>query len=499
MQELSFILQRHVEQDVQSIIDLSSQLQSLENLNANYILLFLPGHSTEKILQLERSRLNYAQNWSRLKERLRGIQNPTGGHARVFGQWYRMIVHSWRPAEDSLLNQKASQLIAKVNAHWLNVNNGLKQSVQAIRKDNISRARYLRDTLVKKEIQSLRRNLAKLNHVIGQQSIARSEWMAGIARKTQNIIWMTEIFLLVLALGIAILIARKITRPVEILKDAIQHMAIHDFDVKIPQRPDDEIGELGLAFEQLSQRLKESDRFKTAMLSQFTHEMKSPLGSIKQATQLLENSLKDHLDPTQIRFLNIIKGNYNTLQRLITNILHTTAYDIGQIQLKYKKVNLVKLVTGELIYLSPMIKEKDIKVNINFSAKKIECELDQEKFKEVVQNLITNAVKFSQQGTVIDVSLKGKFPLITLKIKDQGIGIPEKEIPYIFEKMYRASNSEKISVKGTGLGLYITSQIVRAHGGRIKVKSQEGKGTEFTITIPQNRNVAQEGGWLDNA
>ena len=141
----------------------------------------------------------------------------------------------------------------------------------------------------------------------------------------------------------------------------------------------------------------------------------------------------------------------------------------------------------------------NIKVNINFSAKKIECELDQEKFKEVVQNLITNAVKFSQQGTVIDVSLKGKFPLITLKIKDQGIGIPEKEIPYIFEKMYRASNSEKISVKGTGLGLYITSQIVRAHGGRIKVKSQEGKGTEFTITIPQNRNVAQEGGWLDNA
>ncbi|RLD15605.1 hypothetical protein DRI50_03900, partial [candidate division KSB1 bacterium] len=199
MQELSFILQRHVEQDVQSIIDLSSQLQSLENLNANYILLFLPGHSTAKILQLERSRLNYAQNWSRLKERLRGIQNPTGGHARVFGQWYRMIVHSWRPAEDSLLNQKASQLIAKVNAHWLNVNNGLKQSVQAIRKDNISRARYLRDTLVKKEIQSLRRNLAKLNHVIGQQSIARSEWMAGIARKTQTIIWMTEIFLLVLA------------------------------------------------------------------------------------------------------------------------------------------------------------------------------------------------------------------------------------------------------------------------------------------------------------
>jgi signal transduction histidine kinase len=73
-------------------------------------------------------------------------------------------------------------------------------------------------------------------------------------------------------------------------------------------------------------------------------------------------------------------------------------------------------------------------------------------------------------------------------LKDEGIGIPSQEIPYIFEKMYRASNSTKISVKGTGLGLYITSQIIQAHGGKIKVRSKENEGSEFTITLPKNQD-----------
>lgn len=497
MRELTLTLQRHVRQDVHSIIDLSNQLQILEDLNADYILLFLPGNATEKILQLERSRLKYANSWETLKQRLTIKQPPKSRVDALTDRFYQLIARHWKNKELDESGKRVHELIGKVNSFWLQVNDGIKSSIQAVHDGNLRKARNVRDVRVKKNIQDLRTGLALLNKVIGQQSIERSRWMADIARKTQSLIWGTEIGILVFALLISFFVARKITRPIEVLKDSVQRMAIHDFNVKIPHKTNDEIGELSADFEQLSERLREADRFKTAMLSQFTHEMKSPLGSIKQATQLLEKSLKDQLNPTQSRFLEIIKGNYQTLQRLITNILHTTAYDIGQIQLKYQKVNLVKLMAEQLVFLSPMIKEKEIKVNIGLSSKNIECEVDGEKFKEVVQNLVTNAVKFSSPRTQIDINLKEKFPLIIFSIKDHGIGIPEKEIPYIFEKMYRASNSEKISVKGTGLGLYIVSQIVRAHGGRINVKSAVGKGTEFKITIPKNRRLAQEGGWLD--
>ena len=125
-----------------------------------------------------------------------------------------------------------------------------------------------------------------------------------------------------------------------------------------------------------------------------------------------------------------------------------------------------------------------MKVDLNFSREKIEVDLDKDRLEEVFNNLLSNAIKFSPNGSKMQVSIFENDSYVNIQIRDQGIGIPAKEIPYIFEKMYRASNSTKISVKGTGLGLYITSQIVKAHGGKIKVKSKEGSGTEFTVQLP---------------
>jgi signal transduction histidine kinase len=150
-----------------------------------------------------------------------------------------------------------------------------------------------------------------------------------------------------------------------------------------------------------------------------------------------------------------------------------------------------------LMLLTPVIKEKNIKVEINYSAKRIECDLDVEKMQEVFQNLIANAVKFSAEYATIRVTIYLKYPFVTVAIKDEGIGIPKEEIPYIFEKLYRASNSKKISVKGTGLGLYISSRILKAHGAQIQVDSKEDVGTEFKIKIPVNRRIAVEGEWID--
>ena len=498
IRQLTTSLRTHVSKDVRSIIEISQQLQILEDLNTAYILVFIPGKTIrQKSAKLETTLNTFDKNWLQLKKTMQA-NFSNGVLDRVLNRIY-LFVYSWfdllRPKEN-LYENEIHDLNERVDVVWGKINRDIRQSLRYLRQNRAADARYLRDVRVKSELQSLRQLLATLNHQLGKRGIVKLNEMARIARKTQFVIIGTAILMVLLSIIVALFVSWRLTRPIPALKDAVNKVAIQNFDIRIKQKSNDEIGELAEAFEQMSRRLKETEAYKSAMLSQFTHEMKSPLGSIKQATHLLENSLGGNINTEQSRFLAIIKGNNENLQKMITNILHSASYEGGRIKLYYKPMDIVLLIKQVLIYLSPMIQEKRIEVRMQFSAAKVQCEMDEDKMKEVVQNLISNAVKFSDAGTTIDISVKEKFPLVILEIKDQGIGIPLKELPYVFERMYRAANAKKISVKGTGLGLYIVSQIVRAHGGKIDLESVEGQGTRFRLTIPRSKRIAEEGGWL---
>ncbi|MBD3223254.1 MAG: HAMP domain-containing protein [Caldithrix sp.] len=497
IRELTTSLRGHVRQDIHSVIHVSGQLQYLEDVNSAYIILFIPGSLPvrEKITSLNKTLAEYSANWQKLNRALH-ITYHSPWYDKWLNQLYHFVYGLLADKQTFGYSQEIKQLANRVDSQWRETKESIDQTLYYIRGQRLDDAAYVRDTKVRTQIKQLRKSLTQLNKIIGERGIKRYNEMARIAQRTQWGVMATEVTIVLVTLVIALLGAHKLTRPIHDLKTAVNRMAMEDYDVKLKNKPNDEIGELGTAFEQLSTRLNEAGAYKGAMLSQFTHEMKSPLGSIKQATRLLEQSLGDNINKQQSRFLSIIKGNNENLQRLITNILHSTTYDSQKLKLNYSRTNLVKLITEVLIYLSPTIKEKNIKVDLHFSSKNVEAELDVDKWKEVIQNLMNNAIKFSPEAGQIDITLKEKFPVILMRIKDRGIGIPQKEIPFIFEKLYRASNSRKISVKGTGLGLYIVSQIVRAHGGQITVDSQEGESTTFNIKLPRSKNVAEEGGWL---
>ena len=349
---------------------------------------------------------------------------------------------------------------------------------------------------VKKAINSLRGELIDLGSTIGSEARYSGEVMKASSKLLRNIIFGVIIATLLFSIMMVVYVTRKIVKPVEELKQGIEQVAIRNFDVQVKHVTDDEIGELAAAFQQMALRLKENESYKADILSQFTHEMKSPLGAIKQAINLLNPEKEPLAQKDYRRLISIIKGNNENLFRLINNILKSATYADDKLQLQLNRENVTSLLTNVLMLLSPIIKEKGIKVNLDFSAERIECDLDADRIREAFHNLISNAIKFSRPKTQFFITIADKYPTILIKIQDQGIGIPREEIPYIFEKMYRASNSRDISVKGTGLGLYVVSQIIRAHGGRIEVNSKVGEGTEFAITIPKTRQIAIEGEWL---
>ena len=478
--QISFVdhtVRTRIGKNTQAVIDLSIQQQILEKIYDRYLLFHSSSGGRERYKRnLLTSIDEYKSNWNR-------YTSYAETDSFVIFRPMRTFIEQYNPP----VNPDRAAIEEQVTNLWYQAEKEIKQEMLR----SVSRI-----AAVKSAIFRLRAEMNKLSTVIGEEARTSSTAMRGAVVSLQRLTWAVFGFVFVISLGIAFFVTRKLTRPIEALQSAVEQVAIQDFDVYIEDKPNDEIGDLADAFEQMAYRLKKNEIFKSEMLSQFTHEMKSPLGAIKQATNLLEPSDGSVSDKDRKRLISIIKGNNDNLFRLINNILNSARLEKSEITLEIRKENLTRILTNSLMMLSPLIKEKNIRVNLDYASEKVECEIDAEKMAEVFHNLVNNAIKFSPPNSQFFVSVLEKYPTIIINFRDQGIGIPAKEIPYIFEKLYRASNSKNISVKGTGLGLYIASHVIKLHGGRIQVKSKEGEGTEFTITLPRTRQIAKEGGWL---
>jgi len=447
----------------------------LEDVYAQYLLVRLPGESKQRYQNdLEISINKYSQNWHQYKSRRDSI--PEFSFFPIPDIFiYTTVTDS---ATDGADQREKISLESECEYYWGNAGKLLNNV--ALNPDN-----PIPD--LKEPITSLREKLNLLSELIGEQAVTSGIKMRQVADSMNLVVFIIVLSMVFVSLLIAFFVARRFSRPLEELKTGIEQIAIQNFDVKILHKPNDEIGELASAFEQMTIRLKQNEKFKTEMLGQFTHEMKSPLVAINQALELLQQSIGSALNQNQKRLLTILFGNSETLANLITNILHSATYDAENMKLDLKNENIIKIFTNTIMKLAPTVKDKNIQVNLNFSSEKISVDLDKDRMEEVFYNLVSNAIKFSPVDSTLQVTIIERDSVVYFRIKDEGIGIPSQEIPYIFEKMYRASNSKKISVKGTGLGLYITSQIIQAHCGKIKVRSKLNEGSEFTIKLPKSQ------------
>jgi len=473
-------IRMRTERDIQEVLDLSRQQQIVEKVYAQFLLTRFSGpapssHQTKLKLSLE----NFRDNWQLYQSRRDSVIQYSSAFPLSL---IEDLFLTGRP--DSITGaEERNQLESQIQMTWTEASMTMMTAAQDTNR---------KITVIKTLINRIRLQISQLSTLIGTQNRDTGKAVAHFFSVLNAMILVLFVFFIALGLAVTYLITRRFFKPLEGLKSGIEQIAIQNYDVKIAEKSTDEIGELAAAFEQMALRLKEHEKFKSEMLNQFTHEMKSPLAAIYQAMSLLEHSLGGNPTDNQKRLLSIINGNNETLSNLITNILHSASYDAENMPLNLHTENIVKVFTNSIIKLAPTIKQKEIKVDLNFASEKIETDIDKDRMEEVFFNLLSNAIKFSPKTSTLKVSVYENESFVDIKLQDQGIGIPKKEIPYIFEKMYRASNSKKISVKGTGLGLYITAQIVKAHGGKIRVVSKEKAGTEFTVQLPKTHRRGGE-------
>lgn len=229
--------------------------------------------------------------------------------------------------------------------------------------------------------------------------------------------------------------------------------------------------------------IRNVERMKTAFVSTVSHELRTPLTSIKGFISTLLQDEEGYYDrETQREFYTIIDTECDRLTRLISDLLNVSRIEAGRaLELNLKQVNLPnlieKVVTVQKSYTNKHTFEIDLKDLPEITA-------DEDKIDQILTNLTNNAIKYSPKGGTITITGRHKDGIVTISVADQGMGIPKEHLGKVFDRFHRVDNRDTREVGGTGIGLYLVKHLVEAHGGKIWVESEVGKGSTFTFTLP---------------
>ncbi|HJW83609.1 MAG TPA: GAF domain-containing sensor histidine kinase, partial [Anaerolineae bacterium] len=217
------------------------------------------------------------------------------------------------------------------------------------------------------------------------------------------------------------------------------------------------------------------------LISEMVHELRTPLTSIVAYSELL---MRDDLNPDQLRsFVTTINQEASRLTHMINDFLDLARLQSGRIRMAHQPVDVGELLRECCAVMQPQADQKNVRLEAEITGELPALKGDRNRLKQVLMNLLSNAIKYNRPEGRAIVEARDGDGCIELIIADTGRGIPEKDLPHIFDKFYRVADSEGWA-SGTGLGLSITREIVEAHGGRIEVESQVGAGTRFKLTLP---------------
>ncbi|NIK71445.1 MULTISPECIES: cell wall metabolism sensor histidine kinase WalK [unclassified Paenibacillus] len=229
------------------------------------------------------------------------------------------------------------------------------------------------------------------------------------------------------------------------------------------------------------EKLEQSRRQFVANVS---HELRTPLTTIKSYAEALNDGALDERELSE-RFVGVIRNETERMIRLVTDLLHLSRLDSNQAPLRRRKTNIHEMLDEVADRFSFQLRQKSILASIVVDRDLKSAWLDRDQIDQVLDNLISNAIKYTLEGGAIELSAhKQDAATIAISVKDTGIGIPKKDLSRIFDRFYRVDKARSRNMGGTGLGLSIAREIVKAHGGTISLKSELNEGTTVTFTLP---------------
>ncbi|MCX7911587.1 MAG: ATP-binding protein [Dehalococcoidales bacterium] len=331
--------------------------------------------------------------------------------------------------------------------------------------------------------------IAVIAHILpgGQSDINRAALQITYSTIGRSFI-IAGVLAIVLAFILTFFLSRRILAPVQALIEATRHFGKGNFSHRVQCSDRSELGELALAFNSMADDLERNERLRRNMVADVAHELRTPLSNLRGYLEAISDGVVSPDEKT----ISLLNEEAATLSRLVNDLQELSLADAGELRLNRQSHDIGRLVQETVQATQAKALAKGLVLTTDLPEGLPEVNIDAHRIRQVLLNLLENAITHTDRGGRLTVSIRSDGKFVRISVADTGEGIPEADLPFIFERFYRVDKSRARATGGSGLGLTIARRLVEAHGGTISVQSKTGQGSTFTFTIPLNSEKTGE-------
>ncbi len=292
-----------------------------------------------------------------------------------------------------------------------------------------------------------------------------------------------------LAVGIALLLtfilSRRMSSPIGVLATAARRLGTGQLSQRVRLKEKGEVQELAQAFNAMAADLEHAEQLRRNLVADVAHELRTPLSNIQGYLEAIRDGVMEP-DAATIRSLN---EEASLLARLVEELQELSLAEAGELKMVFQTEDLVNLIEQTVASWQPQLTAKGMALSLDLPDELPPVKVDWQRISQVLHKLLENAISHTGRGGTITVSAVRQGGWVEVSVADTGEGIPDADLPNIFERFYRVDRSRARATGGSGLGLTIARRLVEAHGGKIDVESKLGKGSRFSFTVPVSQRL----------
>jgi signal transduction histidine kinase len=301
-----------------------------------------------------------------------------------------------------------------------------------------------------------------------------------LAASTSYFLLLGGALAIIIALVLVFLLSRRITSPIDALSRTAKRLGQGDLSQRVQVQGDGEVAALAEAFNTMATDLESNEQLRRNLIADVAHELRTPLSNIRGYLE----AIRDNVMRPDAAAIDSLNEEATLLSRLVNELQELSLAEAGELKLVYQAEDISKLVQQAIAPFRTELEAKGISLSLELSDDLPLVSVDWHRVSQVLHNLLENAVNHTRRGGLITVAGAKQGDWVEIGVSDTGQGIPAHDLPNIFERFYRVDRSRARATGGSGLGLTIARRLVEAHGGKITVESELGKGSRFVFTLP---------------